>query len=238
MERLTGPESKSLTSTMRSYLKTINDLGEADWIRIWRVYNQDISRYEHYFKPVLKPDTIVDFVRRRSPPVTIIDLMAPSSALNSLFQQIPDTPKLGISVSLEDWRNDQEKDQNSQLNIHHLQGDIMKSSTWQAIDEVLKGQKADLIIEKGQLGLQFIPINKKLYFILINKAWRILSRHNGILLAETPHHLLHYHEEIPMKQWIRLLNKNGIAASYNSDYDAGLLKIIKNPDSPEDLPSI
>lgn len=98
----------------------------------WAGYGTDIEDYQETFSEVLGGMSIVDFIRSRRSPV-VIDLMAPSQTLVSLFEHTP-KPELGLAVSLEDLRGNGEKRRDRQLNVHQLAGDITQSSTWKMID--------------------------------------------------------------------------------------------------------
>lgn len=204
----------------------------------WISYDSDISNYEHGFEPVLKEgEHILDFVKNKPYPV-VIDFLASSAALANLFEALPDKPKYGLSVSLEDERDDAQKQRDNQFNIHHITGDITRSSTWKVINKELNGRKADLIIERGGGALYNIPINTKLYGILMDKAWKLLSNQYGVMLIQTPNRVQASLANIPINEWLNTLRKTSIQVSYSGPTYASneALKIIKTPDSPQALP--
>ncbi len=205
----------------------------------WDMYGSKIKSYEEEFRSVLDGTSIINFVKSRKNPV-ILDIMAPSDTLADLFSRVPSDPlRFGLAVSLKDRRDEKERERDTRLGIEQIAGDIMTSSTWRKISKALSGRKADLIMERAEAGLYFMPCDRRLYAILISKSWRILSKNNGLLLIQTPNPWKLIGDDIPIRQWVDLLNKNGIDAWYGSpsgDLESGALKIVKGPNAPEDLP--
>lgn len=203
----------------------------------WLEYGVGIEVYQETFSKVLGGINIVDFVKGRHHPV-VVDLMSPSEGLADLFRQISE-PGLGLAVSLEDLRRKETQRRDHRLNIYQLAGDVTKFSTWNAIDQKLKGKKADLIMERGKEGLVFIPVNKRFYAIIINKLWNMLSEEGGIMLIETPGFSKDYLENVmPIPKWIDYLKTKGIDAAYDlGDWNhSGTLRVTKKTQSPKVLP--
>jgi len=196
----------------------------------WGMYGKDVSNYGWSFLGVLD-ENIKDLLKNRKNPV-VIDLMSPTDAIYSLFLEIPDKKKLGLAVSLEDMRKRKKKNRDAEMNIKEIAGDLMKSSTWDTIEEELDGRKADLIMERAVDGLECIPQNPKLYAILLNKAWKLLSKDGGILLAEFPGIY-----DIQVWRLIAGLRKNEDRSmmSLKDDYGSCYLQLVKTPNSPEKL---
>lgn len=221
---------KPLASKLRDFKKSDP--------KTWIVYDSNISSYEYGFESVLKRgEHILDFVKNKPYPV-VIDFLASSAALADLFRDLPDKPKYGLSVSLEDQRNSIQRQRDNQLNIHHITGDITQSFTWKAISKKLNGRKADLIIERGVGALYNIPANPRLYSILMRKAWRLLSDQYGVMLVEIPNKIAASKADIPMNKWFNMLREAGIQVSYSGPRNElnEALKIIKTPESPQALP--
>lgn len=226
----------SLTRPMLSTVRPFHVANRAEQLSgtpdmKWVIYGDGIERYQENFEPVLGGETIVDIVNGRKSPV-VIDIMAPSDTLASLFKQVGSAPTFGLAVSLGDRRDENKKLRDEALNISQLTGDIMLGSTWRQIREILQGRKADLIMERAVSGLYQLPVDFRFYAILVNKAWNILSDNNGVLLLELPFDSEVRIRGVSIRRWVDLLNRNDIMASV-SDLS---LKIIKSAGSPEDLP--
>jgi len=200
----------------------------------WPVYGSLIESYEDDFRPVLGSVSISSFVRRRSAPV-VIDLMSPSDTLADLFMKFPNKPKLGIAHSYRDRRDKEKLDRDEKLGIKQVSGDILELETWNEIEETLDGKKADLIIERAIKGKDFITSDIRIHAVLLNKAWKLLSNDNGMLLAEVPHQrfdLLLRDKPITLFDWISFVKKKGV----NIDFNWHVLKLVKTSNSPQNLP--
>jgi hypothetical protein len=198
----------------------------------WDDYGRDIADYEFSFSGVLQKNSIKDLLRDKEN-LVVIDLMAPSKTVSSLFKQLPDKSKLGIAVSLEDLRPVEETESDTKLNVVQIAGDIMKLSTWDKVRKQLQGRKADLIMERALCGLGCLVPSPRLYSRLLNEAWGFLSENNGILIAEVP-----YVFGSEAKKLINVLrNDHNMDASIGKSEGIGRysIKIIKTPKSPEKL---
>lgn len=201
----------------------------------WSIYGfTDIKNYESDFSKVLNGSTIHDLLKNRQFPV-VIDLMAPSGVLATLFERFPDRQKLGLAISLSDLRNYEEKERDERLNVKQIRGDLIRSSTWDEIEEKLQGRKAGLIMERALGGLHCIPSNSRFYAMLLNKAWSLLSKNNGVLIAQIPIKF-----ETETGKWISgIINANNIDASIDRvgvSTELMVIKLVKTPNSPEQLP--
>lgn len=229
----------SLTRQIRKQILLNQERGDRKSLEgsTWCAYGQDIEMYESEFSGVLN-GSISDVLKDRTFPV-VIDLMAPSRTIATLFEKFPDKPKLGLAVSLDDLRSDQQKAIDKGLSVEQIAGDILRSSTWNEIEKKLQGHKADLVMERALAGFNCIPSYPRLYAMLLNKAWDLLSKANGILLFQGP-----FRKEIDQKtdtiiyQWINNLLNSGISVMIDSllDNDHHYIKIVKTPNSPEKLP--
>lgn len=203
------------------------------------VVNSPIEDYEKNFRKLLRnnifdrPKHIIDLIKQKPSPV-VIDLMAPSGTLASLFEKVADKPKFGLAASLFDSRNDSQKERDEKLGIKQLSGDIMLSQTWDKIENLLGGRKADLIMERAYGGFS-IAISEKLYAILLNKAWKLLDDKNGTLLIQVPPVEA---DSVSMGNWIKYLSKVGVNCKVDRYKGGGIanLKLVKAPDSPKELP--
>lgn len=165
--------------------------------------------------------------------------MASSGTILTLFVKVPDKNKFGLAVSLEDKRDRIRRWIDRLNNIKQFEGDIMLSSTWRNIDKIMQGRKADLIMERAFSGLNTIPINPRLYAILINKAWKILSDREGVMLLQVPSERDLLAAGIYIQDSVNNLKADGVNAEYfKSDVSTArsVLKLIKSAGSPEKLP--
>jgi hypothetical protein len=212
----------------------------------WDVYGDSLKHYEETFAPILKPETILGFIKQRPFP-TIVDIMAPSATIAGFFKKIPEkSDKLGIAVSLLDRRSPYAKNRDRELNIKQLSGNIMSGSCWKKIDNELGGKKADLIMERAEGGLWCLPKNENFYLSLLNNAWNLLCENNGMLLFQVPSYIVLKRASVHVEGWLNILKKQGLNFSYSNNkhsdndqeawLDRGVLKIIKTPDSPKKLP--
>jgi hypothetical protein len=197
----------------------------------WKMYGRNISEYEDSFRDALDFYPLKDLLKDKKNPI-VIDIMSPSGALSTLFPQLSNEGKFGLALSLEDLRTREEKQGDAKLNIVQISGDILKSSTWDKIEKKLDGRKADLIMERAVDGLNYcIPKNPRLYAMLLNKAWHLLSEDGGVILAEFPGVY-----DILVWETIFALKDAESRISLRDDWGDCYLKLIKTPNSPEKLP--
>lgn len=195
----------------------------------WTFYGSPLKAYEQTFGSVLDGTSIRSFVSGKTFPV-VLDLMSPSETLRDLFMDIRDRDKIGIAVSLSDHRANYAKRVDKRLGISQIAGDITRSSTWDEIVTKLGGRKADLIMERGSLGLIYIPQHPKFQAIMINKLWDSLSSNNGMLLLQVRYSNL-------VKKWVDYLGNKNIKACFRFGVDIfPSLRIDKKPNSPSELP--
>lgn len=225
--------------SLYAQMRVIRDARHARPLTGWAVYESEIDDYILSFQDAFSERGLTDFIQGRPSPV-VIDMMSSTGALASLFARLPDKSKRGIAVCLEDARDAVQKTRDEGLGIRLVTGDVMCSATWRKIDEVLNGQPADLIIERAEAGLDYLPIHKRFYAMMAQRAWRVLSREEGMLLAQMPPHRSLERYDVPINEWITILHKNSIDAVYQSftiaGYHTGYVMLIKTPDSPRDLP--
>ncbi len=201
----------------------------------WTCYGSPIEAYEDEFKPVLDSENIVDLVKKKSSPV-VIDLMAPSDTLASLFRKIPHKSKFGIALSYIDRRSTNKFKRDEKLGIKQLAGDILGVTTWKEIEETLNGRKADLIMERAIGGKMTITSNVRVHAVLLNRVWKLLSNDYGILLVEMPscgNNFLLNNKIRNLSDWLSLLKEKeiGVVCAGN-----GTMKLTKTPNSPKELP--
>lgn len=221
-------ETPSLSSKIKRQIKD-NRL-DGDKGR-FGAYGKPISSYEESFDLILD-GSISDLLKNKPFPV-VVDLMGPSDTIVSLFEAFPSKSKFGLAVSLEDLRSDFKKERDANLNVIQIAGDILETSTWNEIKKKLPdGRGADLIMERALMGFESLPRDVKVYSMLLNRAWRLLSKNNGVLLAEVE---LGYEAEAA--RMIEYFKEHKINASIGASEDkAAAIKVVKTQNSPEKLP--
>ncbi len=208
----------------------------------WDIYGETFSQYVEDFNVVLGGTDLWAHLRRRES-ITVVDLMSPSRALLTLFRTLnPNQQKLGIAVSLEDLRSENERTLDRQLGITQIAGDLIDRSTVDQIHEVLNGRSADLITIRAKGGFRGIPKHAKFYALAAKRVWDMLSDQGGMFVGEVPDPVFCRENNIPIENWVTILRQNDIFARYApqgnrlSSRDFSYVLVIKNPDSPKHLP--
>ena len=76
-----------------------------------------------------------------------------------------------------------------------------------------------------------IPEDPRLYAMLLNKAWRLLSRENGIIMVQIPKVF-----NGKARAWTESIRNDIKVDAWGMPDGYAYLKIVKTPDSPEKLP--
>lgn len=214
---------RSLKNELREIWEINDDLKRLGQLDCWPVYDSPLCEYRSFFKAVDKTNWY-DHIHKQRAPVAI-DLMASTAALRDLFHCIPsDRSRVGIAVSLEDLRTDEQKAIDRSLGLVQVSGDLTKTATWRQVSRTLASRKAHLIFERAQAGLMHLPKNKLFYSAAVSRIWDMLDDSGGILLMQLP--------SIPINEWVGLLRANGL----DVNYARGALRLIKTPESPKNLP--
>jgi|SRR5882724_70294 len=202
---------------------------------IWGAYGSDLSTYNLTFFGVLNGTPLEDLISTKEQPL-VVDLMAPSGTLAELFRILPQQKKRGICVSLVDQRISFERERDEVLGIKQLKGDLTERKTWEILEGEMKGQKADLIIERGLGGVDYLPNHGRFYGPALQRVWKMTSKNYGTILLDSPSDLVLGRVGYSKKGWVDLLEKQGIEAK--SENDRSTIRIVKKPNSPEKLPFI
>ena len=201
-----------------------------DGLYPWGAYDSNIKNYEITFEKVLNGKKIKDLLKDKEKPI-VVDLMAPTGTIHSLSEELSKKEMMGIAVSLEDLRTDTKRKRETGLNITQIAGDILLPSTWNKLKEQLQGRKADLIMERAVCGFDCIPQDLGIGAHLLNKAWKLLSRDNGIFLVEIPA-WPKFSGPSPIAEIERVLkNQKDVIIDHNTF----TMKLIKSANSPEKL---
>jgi hypothetical protein len=207
--------------------------------RKWDTFGSRIEDYWSEFEIVLQNRDVLADLKAASDPV-VIDLLSSTVAVSTLFRDLPQEHKLGIAVGRSDKRSRRQQAKEARLGIHQIAGDITHPKTWQEIEKILAGRKANLIIERGLGAVSlYMPRHRDFYGIVAQKAWDLLSRDNGSVLAHLPEPSILAEDGADMPKWRRLLDLTGIDYSYDlSTSFTPILRLLKTHDSPERLPLV
>lgn len=213
----------------------------------WKYYNSSANSYEKTFRHVLNGKSLGALVEEKKSSL-IVDLMAPSGTLVNLFETLPEDPsRQGFAVNLRDDRSDFQKDRDKRLGITQLTADLSVSKGWRLLKEELAGRKADLIIERGFGGLEYLPKHPFFYRYALQQSWANLNN-EGIMLFQNPGLCIvnitkivdwqkaFKDEEEAFARWKEMLKRQHIKVD-SDPYDNTLL-MVRSPQSPQTLPSI
>ncbi len=189
----------------------------------WAFDNEHLSDFENFFGPVLDKSIIqlVGEYRNRNQGINVLNLQ--------LLREL--SPTKGVAVRLTDTRKDQEKKEDIDKGIYVISGDVLTRSIWKKIPA-----NQDFIFCMPQGALYSIPIDKNIYFFLVNEAWKKLAV-NGTLLIQGPNFTKKWVDE-----WRTHLKNQGIEIEYmlstsrNIDYLA--LKMVRPSNAPTMLPPV
>ena len=205
----------------------------------WPAYDRDFHAYMVDFSHVVNEAVLFMQLERIQSPV-IIDFMSSTYAIASLLVDLGNKDGLGIAVGRKDNRDIFQKRRDESLGIHQIAGDLLQGRVWAETRKLLSGRKANLILEDGALAWDFIPNNRGLYGLMLNRTWDLLSSEGGVLLAEIPTTEELVSAEVSMTEWRDMLLRDGIDFEYaNLELNkVGLLRLRKTPDSPISLPQL
>jgi hypothetical protein len=124
---------------------------------------------------VLAERSIVDVARtlygEKAAPLVVVDFMSSPDAIRSLARVVP--VALGISVGLSNDRSSFAPSDVEQ-GILHIAGDLCDISTYSTILKRLNGQHVDLVLERGEGGLSYIPNVRGYYELSLNAILRMM----------------------------------------------------------------
>lgn len=148
----------------------------------WRMYGSHPSSYEESF------GLSRGLLRRRITALTnpvIIDLLAPTETVAQLLQGHNSVDALGIAVGLSDSRTTRKRTQDAERGVHQVVGDLGNGKTWKDVRSILDGRKADIVLERGIAGLDYLPPHDLYYLAALDKIWQMLSS-TGVFYGELP----------------------------------------------------
>lgn len=200
--------------------------------------------YEASFAEVLPRGNLsqlVELSRQEIRKGLVLDFMG----YGQVLRELPLTG--GLAVALTDPRSKKNKESDTQRNISFVEGNVLRSSTWNEIKNWLAKQETDdqrfdLILSRPVRGLDALTNHHKVSIIILQRLWQLLSSQNGVLLTQ-------FRKEVfdlnLVNRWVMLLNRTkGIKASLSLTRDPpcypGAFKpaisLIKSEGAPEKLP--
>lgn len=199
-----------------------------------------ISSYEQFFRPVTESNAGIEKMVRGMPTQVVIDLMADSTAIASLFRQAGVQNGIGVAVK---YGPVPSIEHDAITNITTVTGDLARWSTWRDIRDVLNGRSANLIMERAFAGLYNLPKHRMFFGAALNAAWHLLNPDGGTMLLQTlrQHHMAHAGLSLDvLESWARLLAKNNIEVMIESPNSSSkrsrAVRLTRHPDSPNELP--
>lgn len=213
----------------------------------WLIYD---STFRCYLKDFYMADSkgyLPGFLKQLSmkdPPV-VIDLMASTAALSSFYGNYGMfKPIRGLAVGFHDIRSNETRESDKERGISCLSGDLNKSLTWKGIRRWLGNRKADLIMERGYGGLQYIPTRLSYQRVVLAKLWDMLNPDGGTMVLQTPPEDILERRGTPVEKWLNLLDESAIENDFAPSFTSldgnvryGMLKLVRNP-AVDTLPSL
>lgn len=203
----------------------------------WTIHE---STYWDYLDDIGRVQTdkfeIIDILRLKEEPV-VIDLLSGPAAVRSIGKYLGPKPFRGLSVGFHDSRTPEKAEKDKKAGITFISGDLKDPSTWEKIDEWLKGDKADFIVSRGAGGLKFLPTNLGFSGQGIQKIWDTLNPTSGVAILQVPPSRSLEVNGIPVNRWVQRLNAAGATNKYVNSYESktdgyvpyGVLRLDRKP---------
>jgi hypothetical protein len=208
----------------------------------WWVFDSSFASYEVDFRKVDRDQKLPAFIEklRGEPEPIVVDLLSSPAALRSLKSERGLSRMKGIAVGLADSRTDEEIREDTANNIHFVAGRLEDSKTWEDLKELLGDRKVNLFLERGHGGLEDTPFSRNLYSTFINRIWDNLDPDLNLAALEIPPLKAFTSARIPIKSWLRKLERRNIYLRYlekyspyqlssHEEFTYGLLLFEKNP---------
>ena len=214
-------------------------------------WEESSTSYESYFNPLFpsKINTFEDWAKRRKAAkknTHVLDLFG-SGLFMSNFEDIDSITGMRLhytetNKSIQKLKNDFEV----------IAGNLFYRETFEKLNESMRKRKIrtfDLITLRPVAGLWHLEksltrsedaLYRELFSAVIREAYHRLSHNGGEMYLEMPKL---YSDYIPaMPDWVRNLNLNGIKARSTSQsrspYESHCIQIIRNRNSPDEIPSL
>ncbi len=144
----------------------------------------------------------------------VIDLMAPTTALDSLYEWGL-RGKL-LAVGKNDDRQLVERRAGAGMGVDYYKGNLKSTETWRYIDRYLDGADANMIMERGYGGLHYVRTDPYFYRAVLTRMWSMLSPNKGLLVLQTPNREKLAERGMDMYKWMAQLKDAGIYGKYDN----------------------
>jgi hypothetical protein len=201
----------------------------------WGIYDSPVYDYEITFSPILGRSRISDLLKYKPSPV-VVDLMASSRALRTLFRDLPQRDTFGIALSIGSVRTKKEKSMDKARGIRVVNGNLNRPRTLERARKLLGGRKVDLVMARPVAGLDHLINHPLNYAVIGRKLWSMLDE-NGAMLLQLPAASVLKNANIDIDSWVELMNTRGIEARWDGSTGGKVtLFVRRNPSSPDVLP--
>lgn len=207
------------------------------WEGCW---NSEAADYEYQFKCVFGAkfndflrEKREDKVRRSDDGVYALDLMSTPAMLCGLDIDA------GVAVSLGNYPVEWLKDEMDERKISFFSGNLLTKKPWKDIQSWQGRNNVpgfDLITCRPDLTEThklYISWDLRVFHSLLNRAWRLLDKNSGVLLAQVP---IWLDDDIQdkIRSWLPRLKENNIDYVYREHW---AIKLVRTPTSPHSLPT-
>lgn len=208
----------------------------------WGIHDSNIADYDATFYDLLHGRSLADLMGERAeqtgrPPV-VVDLLSSPAALRSMAAVLGHqhgTTIEGISVALTDKRLTEQRNRDTMQGIQHVAGDVVQGQTRRQFRHALDGRTADLVIERGIMGLAFLPDHPQFYAFALDAIWSVLHRDGGQMFVQL-HAAKFAQIGLPDSRTIaERLQHHGVEAEASSPHRPSSLeqlRVRRTPDSP------
>ena len=140
----------------------------------WSMYGSNFKDYLRSFGTRI--GTLLEEEIRLRESMICIDLLSDTTALRTMKKYYGITHFRGLSVSNSDSRPRRIRELDQSHGITHLNGNLLKSSTWGNIGLwVGQDNQVDIILERGGRGLHYIPNNSLYFGAILNRCLGLLN---------------------------------------------------------------
>lgn len=207
-------------------------------LETWPYIDSEVMSYEESFCEVLGSTTIAAMVRETyaqlQRPVRIVDFLATPTVLSEL-SYLSGANITGTSVSLSDNRVNWVKHEDTERGISHVVGDLADVETYRKLRRNMKGEKADIVLERAWGGLSWLPREADFYETALNAMLHIM-RPGAVLLAQLPNPsmcrtagLAH---PLTCVNELRAQGVEKITAGYDKVCNLDVIQLVKTTDIP------
>ncbi len=221
---------------------------------LWINYGKTTEPYEIPFGALIKEKDLATHAtakaqefRSQGIPYCVLDLFSPLSSWLSKLQKRRNDGGFpvdgGVANTLNDPRRSESEIKSDELkSLYCIEGDISQSATRKKLKGIMEKLEIDqegfgLIVARPYGGIrisegeeEYIP----LYYVLLQKSWDMLSKHEGEIFCPVPPSL----SKSPLlHKWAKLM-QDKVGANIKFSPLETNMKITKHPNSKSRLPGI